>query len=313
MVGSRVLVALAIASAARVAHADEPPPPDPDVLVKEGEDLARGGEYSRAIERFKQADALRPRARNACLVGLAYTRREFWPQAEIFFASCKARATVDDPAPDWLPEAEATLAAKIAEVAVAAVELRVEPGGAEALLSVSSFLPDELFAPRTIHLPPGTHVIKASAPGFATTSETVEVNSREPVTVTITLVPAGTGTEAKPKPPPPPEAEWKRSKVPRYLLIGAGAAAVAGAVFHGLAYRERGELVDAVDANDLARYDEHEGTFDTYRAATFAFYGAAVAAGAIGAVLYFTDTRPAETIAVTPTAGGAMLTIGWER
>ena len=46
---------------------------------------------------------------------------------------------------------------------VAAVDIRVEPAGTDVKLAVSSFAPDELFGPRTIHLPPGHHVLLATA------------------------------------------------------------------------------------------------------------------------------------------------------
>src|SRR5262245_38276918 len=70
-----------------------------DDLVASGEAFAKSGEYSRAIERFKQADARRPRALHACLIALTYTRRELWAQAEVALASCHARAGGGDPLP----------------------------------------------------------------------------------------------------------------------------------------------------------------------------------------------------------------------
>ena len=85
---------------ASVAYAE-----DADTLTAQGEQLAHDGEYSRAIETFKKADALAPSAKHACLIGLAYIRRELWSQAEIFLDRCKQRATAADPLPDWFAEA----------------------------------------------------------------------------------------------------------------------------------------------------------------------------------------------------------------
>lgn len=118
--GAALVAAVAVTLAARVVEADGDGDPDPDALVAEGEDLARRGEYSRAIARFKQAERIEPHAANACRIALTYLRRELWPQAEIFLAQCRQRSSTADPAPGWLPEAEKELASKLAEVDVAA-------------------------------------------------------------------------------------------------------------------------------------------------------------------------------------------------
>src|SRR5690348_7144786 len=111
-------VALLVASPARADDAES--------LTAQGEEQARNGEFTRAIELFKKADALAPSAKHACLIGLAYTRRELWSQAEIFLDRCKDRATAADPLPDWFAQATAQLAQKLAGVDVATVELRVD-------------------------------------------------------------------------------------------------------------------------------------------------------------------------------------------
>src|SRR5260221_12394729 len=95
------LVVGVLALCAGSAAADD----DPEAMTAHGEQLARSGEYTRAIALFKQADAIRPSAHHACLIGLVYTRRELWSQAEIFFDRCKLRATAADPFPDWFAEA----------------------------------------------------------------------------------------------------------------------------------------------------------------------------------------------------------------
>src|SRR5438445_391861 len=101
---------------------------DVDDLVAQGEALAKQAEW--------------PRAKHACLIGLAYTRRELWAEAELFLSVCRQRAAGDDPAPDWLDEAQHTLADKLAAAGAAPVAISVEPPDAIALVSVSSFAPD---------------------------------------------------------------------------------------------------------------------------------------------------------------------------
>jgi hypothetical protein len=292
-----VAALIAVAVVGRVAAAQpEPhpaPPPQPpadeaEAIAQQGEDLARQGEFSRAIDAFKQADAITPRAKYMCLVGLVYTRRELWSQAELFFARCHDRATAADPVPDWLAEAERQLTAKLAEVDAAAVDLRVEPADAVATLTIASFPADESFAPRVIHLAAGTHVVTATADGY----EPGEIVDTGPVVV-----------PRKPK------------NVAKYLWIGAGGAAGLGAVFHILASRERGSLSTAARDNNVALYDKHSSRFDAFRAVTFACYGAAFTAAAIGVVLYVTRDKAAEGPRVGGwlDAGGGGVTLEWDR
>jgi hypothetical protein len=115
------------------------------------------------------------------------TRRELWPQAELFFALCHARATPRDPLPPWIDKAEQQLAAKLAETGAAPITIRVNPLEAKPHISVSSFAPDESFPPRTIHLARGRHVLEISAPGYVSTSREVVVDTSDPRTVVIDL------------------------------------------------------------------------------------------------------------------------------
>ena len=102
------LAPLVVVLSARIARAD-----DVADLEARGEELARQSEYTQAIEAFKAADLRKPRATHACMIGLAYMRRELWPQAELFLALCEKRATPGDQPPSWIDEAEHQLAAKL--------------------------------------------------------------------------------------------------------------------------------------------------------------------------------------------------------
>ena len=272
-----------------------------DDLVAKGEDLAKQREYSQAITAFKEADRSRPTAANACRIGLAYTRRELWSQAEIWLDRCKLRANADDPLPDWFSAAEAQLADKLKGVDTAALAIRVTPANTPALISVSSFPPDETFAPRTIHLVPGTYVITATVPGQPAISETTTVKLGTDNAVTLRF------PEPKPIAPVQP-AVVERSSAPRYLYIGAGAVTAIGIGFHVLALRERNALQDAQDHNDQKAWRAHSGTFENERAAAIACYGAAAVAIAIGIALGMHDEkRPVVGASLVP--GGALVGI----
>ncbi len=281
-----------------------------------GEQLAKDGRYSEAIDAFKQAERLEPRARHSCLIALAYTRRELWPQAEIFLEQCEARATAADPAPEWVPMAKQQLAERLAAVNVAAVKIEVEPAGTDVKLAVSSFAPDELFSPRTIHLPPGRHVIIATAKGYNDAQKTVEVGGKEPQTVTITMLPIedkkivgpeGPGLVVTPAP--------AKSKVPLAIMATGGGVVLVGAALHLFYYKPaRDDL--ASTKNEMAYNGALTDKWRTRRLITIGVYGVGAVTLLTGVILNFTvfkQTESSTQVSVTPTDGGGMVSVGWMR
>jgi tetratricopeptide (TPR) repeat protein len=262
---------------------------DVEDLVASGEALAKRGEYSRAIEAFKQADARRPRALHACLIALSYTRRELWAQAEIALASCHARAGAGDPLPPWVDALDQTLAAKLEAVEVAPISIRVEPPSPSATIAISSFSPDETFAPRVIHLAPGTYTVTASVPGRGRVASTVVVADRAPQAVTLRFAP-----------------RERPSRVP-WLVAGAGGLLAAGGLAYDLLAVQpaRSRLADAAEDGDGAAWVAHGRVFDRRRAVAIGlFAGAAIAVG-VGATLRFTVYR--REVAVAAGANGVAL------
>ena len=296
------MIALVLVTAASVAHAD----PSAQDLQAQGEQLAKDGRFSEAIDSFKAADRLQPTAGHACLIALAYTRRELWSQAEIFLARCHERATPADPLPDWVPVAEQQIQERLATANAAAVTIQVTPAGTPAQLTVSSFAPDETFAPRTIHLPPGRHVIIATAPGLPTARKEVVIESKDPQTVTIDLAPAVTTPKPLPQPVVPatePEANpWKKR-----LLVGGGILAGAGLVTYGWMSFEWSKMRTKDDAQWVA----HEGNYNLSRELTIGLWAVGGAALITSFLLPSSSERPA--VAVVPTSGGGMVSVGWSR
>ena len=293
-----------------LAHSDSG-----EELRARGEQLAKDGRYSEAIDAFKAAEKIEPRARHACLIALAYTRREAWPQAEIWLAQCEARATPADPLPEWVPIAKQQLADRLSTVNVAAVEIKVEPAGTDVKLAVSSFAPDELFTPRTIHLPPGRHVIVATAKGYNDAQKTVDVGpDKASQTVTITLLPLEPtprhdgGSVAAPAPAP------ARSKVPFAVMGAGGGVILAGAALHLFYFKPVRDDLKA--APDKATYDQLSSKFDTRRNVTIAVYGLGAATVLTGLILELTVFKTHESpvqVALTPHEGGGVVSVGWSR
>lgn len=281
-----------------------------------GEQLAKDGRYSEAIDAFKQAERIEPRARHSCLIALAYTRRELWPQAEIFLEQCESRATPADPLPEWVPVAKQQLAERLAAVNVAPVEIKVEPAGTEVKLAVSSFAPDELFSPRTIHLPPGRHVIIATAQGYSDAQKTIEVTDRSPQTVTITMLPLddkkGVGPDGTHPPPlPPPPA---KSKVPLAIMATGGGVILVGAALHLFYYKPAREDL-ATTQNLMAYNGALTDRWRTRRLVTIGVYSVGAVTLLTGLVLNYTvfkqKSESSAQVSVTPTDGGGMVSVGW--
>jgi hypothetical protein len=264
-------------------------------LEAKGEALAKEGRYSEAIDTFKAADRLVPTAHHLCLIALAYTRRELWPQAEIFMDSCQRRATVADPVPPWFPEEAKILHDRLVSAQVAAVEIVVVPAAA-VQLSVSDFAPDETFAPRTIHLAPGHHVIRATAPGFEHADVPIDITDSASHHIVIRLrqlVPPLAGT-------------------PRALILGGAIALVAGGVTYGVMGFAWSKL-DGAYPTHASQYDSYHGVYIGTRYATWGLWALGAGLAITGYVIHRVGGEHAPTVAVAPISGGSMIAVGWQR
>ncbi|MGE3545953.1 MAG: hypothetical protein AB7L28_18620, partial [Kofleriaceae bacterium] len=97
-----------------------------------------------------------------------------------------------------------------------------------------------------------------------------------------------------------------------WLLAGAGVGALAGAMFHVLAYRERGILDEARLDHDPDRYRAHKGTFSAFRGITIGLYGASAVALTIGAIMWRRE-RAAPRISGVVGSQGAVVLVEWQR
>jgi len=299
--------AIAIAGACVLASAPARAEPTAAELQAQGERLAKAGRYSEAIDAFKAADRREVRASHACLIALAYTRRELWPQAEIFMQACHERARPSDPEPEWVPQAEALIEERLRSANAALVELSTDPARPDVELSVSSFAPDETFGPRAIHLPLGRHAVLARAPGFEDERTEIQVADRSARRVVIKMWRVG----KRPRPPSPP------SHLDRYLMYGGLGASVAGAAVHLLWYRDnRAELDRARRDKDLVAYRDAEPAYDASRWLTLGLYAAGGAAVIAGSYLHHRrrERRAEAAVTVLPLPeGGGVVSVGWAR
>lgn len=315
MLRSQVVRILAIVVASVLAAAPHAAADQRDDLQSRGEQLAKEGRFGEAIEQFKAADRIEPRASHACLIALAYTRRELWPQAELFLSLCHSRATAADPLPEWVPQADQQLTDRLKSANVTEVTIEVKPPTAKASVTVSSFAPDEVFGPRTIHLPPGTHVIFAKAEGFEPKQVTLEIKDKTPQRVVIDL--SATATENMQLPPPVEPASRKPSGAGTYLMIGGGVAATVGVLGHVAMARSRRTLVanDPDHANNQAAYDAAFPDFQKWR--VVAITGYAVGAGLLITGYFLRRSANSESgmqvSAVPLPEGGGFVSLEWAR
>jgi hypothetical protein len=314
----RLALVGAVLAVASVAAAETPAQ-----LQARGEKLAKDGDYLDAIGAFKHADAREPTAERACLIALAYTRRNLYPQAELFLATCHARAA-NGALPSWLPPIEREIKDRLASGTFAAVTIVVKHGDG-ATLAVSAFAPDETFEPRTIYLPPGHHVITATAHDekrereidiAESKSRHITIDFGKPVAEPAPpIATTTTTTTTAPQPTPAPTPAPAQSHLARDLLIVGAGLAVAGAVVHVTWYRsELDELNASENPPDLNRYDAAASSYRASRIMAITLYGAGAAALIAGLVVLAThhDARDV-MVSAAHVDGGAVVSVGWQR
>lgn len=324
---ARAIAALcAVAAVAGAAPTAAASPEEAARLRAEGDAFARARRYEEAIGAFKKAEREEPRGDHDCFIALAYRRLERWGQAEMFHGRCRERvAAAGGAEPVWSAQVAQEVRDGLAKSGHARVSIAIEPASAaaSALVTVSSFAPDESFAPpRTIWLPPGKHLVEATAPGLPGGSMTVAVEAGSDQSIVVPLEPAA--AQPAPAPTPPPIATpvtVTQGVSPRvghsplmWISLGAGAVAVAaGVTLNVLALRNQELLRDAFSD---AEYREHETAFDVERAGTYVAYGIGVTALAFGAYLYFTEKRdhePAVQVGAAADADGGAVFVEWRR
>jgi hypothetical protein len=300
----------AIVIASLLAVASEAVADQRDDLQAKGEQLAKEGRFGEAIDQWKAADRIEPRASHACLIALAYTRRELWPQAELFLSLCHSRATAADPLPSWVPEAEQQLKDRLQSANVTEVTIDVTPPAAKATVTVSSFAPDEVFSPRRIHLPPGTHVLFAKAEGFEPKQVTLEIKDKTPQRVVIDL---GVPTAGNGQPPPPMEVVPKRpSRLGLYVMAGGGVFVLFGVGSHLSMAKFRNTLDDATDPD---AYDAAYPDFSRARATAITCYVVGAGLLVTGYLLRNKAKREAsmQITALPLPEGGGFVSLEWAR
>ena len=276
MAAMRAAVLAILVLACQVVRADVA-----DELQAQGEELGRQGRWTEAIRQFKSADKVHPNATHVCSIALAYTRREAWPQAELFLSLCHERASAGGALPDWYDDADRQITERLRTADLTAVTIAIKPVDAKAQISVSSFEPDEVFGPRTLHLPRGTHVIVARAQGYPDHTKVVEIANATPREIVIDMA----ELEAR---------VVKGSPTLRAIGLVTASVGIVGiglGIKYGLDARSDSDAIShhvgAWSDTDRKRYADGQ-TADERMKIAYVVGGSAIAAGA---VLYYFGTR----------------------
>jgi len=246
---------------------------DAVVAFKQGKAAFESGNFLIAVEHFKRADAIVPGAAPRFMLAQAYEKLEKPSEAAAAYGAFLELKP--EPASAYgkrVPEANARLAA-LASVLPALVHVSVMPASATPV-----FIIDGAAGQRSpLFLPPGKHTVVVSSEGFKPHTETLFVAPSEKRELRITLK----ADVARVAPPPDvtPPAPRTRVGASAVLCFGfAGAGAVVGGIFGGLALKERARFYDApsVDAADAT---ERNALISDIA------FGTALAAGVTGAAL----------------------------
>jgi hypothetical protein len=278
-----------------IVHADAPG----DAAIQAGTDLAGQGRFKDAIVQFKAAHTAAPdRPEPDCLIALAYRRLERWGQARLFLMRCTQFATH----PSWFDQLVTDIDQGLQHGGLTQVTFAVTPAAAQ--IAVSSFAPDETFAPQPIFLEPGKQLVTITAAGFKQQQLAIDIPATGAYEVKAELEPPH---EALPPPPPPkpqpqPEPPPPPSQTGKYLVYASAGVVAIGVAAHIAAAIQRSNLTTSAHA-----FDDGIGTFHTERDVAIGAYAVGAVGLAVGAWLWHGAVTPV----VEPHATGVAWGMSW--
>ncbi len=318
-----VLVAsvLGVALSALPAHADVGSPQEvASRLAATAEAHAKAGNYLAAATAYREAYGVSSDVRYLCNVGVAYHRAPDLARAQIYLTECVVRGSSLDA--KFVSTVRRTLDQVEAELRkgdFTPVDISVEP--ANAVVSFDQFAPGETFVgARVFWVPFGSHVVTVVAEGHTSQTRTVDAQSHTPQAVRVELARAEPIVTPPDRPAapalgpaslvPPSEPSVDRTRAPSLappvIATAATAALTVGAV---VAYLTARSLAGDVDAT--APQAVYDAQVEAARSRQHLSWGLGAAAG-VGAVVsgYLWYRRSTTRVEVTPSSGGAMVSLG---
>jgi hypothetical protein len=319
VVAAAVLVALGAASGR--ASAQSPT----DIArarqwFKEGEALEAKGDCAGAIGKFEQAVGVKETPQLRLRIGACQESKGDLLAARGSFERALSVATAVGNA-DASAVARDRLAAVDARIPKLTVTAASAPPGLRGTLDGEPLSAGALGAPKRV--PPGDHVVHAEAEGYAPFDRTVSLGQGGAVSVAVELGRAAP-TAAAPAPiavPPAPATATGASPLP-WVLVGGGAAAIAGGVVLWVVQAGKDSAVDdlcggadrlACPASKRDDIESRVSSVNALRGASIAVGGVGVVAAGVGvALLVRSRNAPARADAhrLWPTSGPAPIGVG---
>jgi hypothetical protein len=251
---------------------------------EEGGKKFDAGDYAAAYDEFKKADDLVPGAVPKFRMAEAVDK-----QGDVPGAMKAYQAFLDsNPAKEKFQSRIDLANQRLDALKKSPADVKVTVTPPNATLSVDGTAQKD----NPLHVTPGKHVVSAKADGFSEATSDVEVGPGEKKEISLTLqpkpaevakTPTTPTTPATPTKPEKPEAPHKPSKIPAIITLSlAGAGAVVGAVFGGLALKSKS------DFNKTPTQDLYDQTERNALIADMSF-GVAITFGVTGIVLLVTS------------------------
>jgi hypothetical protein len=267
-------------------------------LLGQGRELLADGHYEAACDKVAQSAEQDPRA--ATLIDLGKCNEALGKFASAWVAYDKAETEARN---RHEPAQEALATKRATAVLLKVSRLRIDaPSRAVSGLTVTrngELLPNALLGSAT-PVDPGTYTIAASAPGFTTSTVTVEVGSKADSVVVQVPVPtqsgggggAGTATPRTKQVSADPVAKPSKAPLGWALVGGGGALLVGSGVFGLLALRQTKRPEDRTLCADKACVPEGRRQIDAVETKKLiSTVGVGVGVGAICAGAYFLVTK----------------------
>jgi hypothetical protein len=216
------------------------PQEEADELARQGIELRRRGDDTRALPLFEKAHRMAPTARSAVQLGTVEQALGRWADAEEHLAQ-----GLRSPTDPWIKKNRAVIdeSMRTVKTHIGSLEVTGAPAGAEVLVNGRKV--GQLPLGGGVRVNAGDVDVELNAPGHLRGFRTVKVNAGDFQTVVIRLQ----AVEQPPPPPPPPPPPQAAPSAPwqRWAAIGAfgGAAIGAGLGTYG-----------------VIRFNERVGTFN---------------------------------------------------
>jgi hypothetical protein len=252
----------------------------------DGEKAYNAGKYAESYDLFKKANELIPSPHAEYWMAMALDKQGKKEDAGAAFEKLLANPDVDKVGDEKKAEAKTRLS-ELKGKQTGEANIVTTPPGASVTVDGQA-QPGE--TPMIVKLPPGTHKVAISNPGYEAQEVNIDVAAGQRVDKNIELkasdvaAPAGPPPATTPPPaePPPSEApppSKPRSKVPAYVTLGiAGVGAVVGTFFGIKALSAKS------DFNDNPTTDKADEVERNALIADMAF-GVAITLGVTGIVL----------------------------